>query len=63
MKQFKKIDCIVQLVLLVAGVAWNLPALRNRSFLGNTPFIGSYFTLGGWQVLSAIVHMVQPFIQ
>ncbi len=60
MKKFKKIDCIVQAVLLLVALCWNLVGINRGSFLGNEPFIIPYFTIGGWQLMSALVHAIKP---
>lgn len=60
MKKFKKIDCIVQVILLLVALCWNLVGLSRGSFLGNEPFIIPYFTIGGWQLVSALVHAIKP---
>lgn len=60
MRQFKKIDCILQVGLLLVAFSWNLAALLRGNFVGNDPFIAAYFAVGGWQFLSTVVHMLKP---
>ena len=60
MKQFKKIDWIVQAALIIMGIAWNLSGLARGRFIGNEPFIIPYFVTGGLQLMSTVVHAVQP---
>lgn len=60
MKKFKKIDCIVQAVLLLAALCWNLLGVSRGRFLGNEPFVIPYFTIGGWQLMSVLVHAIKP---
>lgn len=60
MKKFKKIDCVVQVVLLLAALCWNLAGISRGRFLGNDPFIISYVIVGGWQLISALAHAVKP---
>ncbi len=60
MKKFKKIDCIVQAVLLLAAIVWNLAGFAQGHFLGNEPFIIPYFAIGGWQLMSVVVHAIKP---
>ena len=49
MKKFKKIDCYIS-VLLMAG-------FTVMSFVNmDSTFITGYFVVGGWQVISMVVH-------
>lgn len=49
---FKKIDCILQAVLIVLGVCVSASA---HDLLDEAFFFG-YFLVGGWQLLSVFVH-------
>jgi hypothetical protein len=53
MKGIKKADYIIQIVLIVAGLILGLTAKR---VLDDEQFFIGYFAVGGWQVLSVIVH-------
>jgi hypothetical protein len=53
MKGIKKADYIIQIVLIIAGLVLGLTAKR---VLDDEQFFIGYFTVGGWQVLSAIAH-------
>ena len=53
MKGIKKADYIIQGLLIVAGLILGLTAKR---VLDDEQFFIGYFTVGGWQVLSAIAH-------
>jgi hypothetical protein len=53
MKGIKKADCIIQGLLIVAGL---IMALTARRVLDDEQFFVAYFMVGGWQVLSVIVH-------
>jgi hypothetical protein len=57
MKIFKKIDVTVQLLLILAASIVNL--LFQRDFLSEYLMV-SYFIVGGWQILSVIVHALNP---
>jgi hypothetical protein len=50
MKLYKQIDFIIQILLFVCGVI--------ISFDPRWLFIYSYFIVGGWQLLSVIVHLI-----
>jgi len=47
---FKKIDAYAQVLLIVAGVIFSIAIHDDESIL-------SYFIVGGWQVLSALIHL------
>ena len=53
MKGIKKADYIIQGLLIVAGLVMVLTAKR---VLDDEQFFIAYFMVGGWQVLSVIVH-------
>lgn len=53
MKTFKRIDCVLQAVLIVLGIGM---AIASGEILSEL-FFAAYFIVGGWQVLSAIVHL------
>ena len=50
MKKFKKIDAWISLVL-IAGFA--IATIINRDYT----FLLGYFVIGGWQVISMLVHV------
>ncbi len=52
MLAFKRIDCIVQVVVIVAGLCM---AFAVQEVLNET-FFAAYFMVGGWQLLSVVVH-------
>jgi hypothetical protein len=49
MKQFKLIDFYTSIGLIVG-------CLLTGIFIDNTAFIAAYFIVGGWQVISMLVH-------
>ncbi len=51
MKKFKEVDMWISIVLIVG---FSIATLINR----DTTFIIGYFVVGGWQVISMIVHAV-----
>jgi hypothetical protein len=53
MKRFKQIDCIVQVLLIVGSLLTYFMQASNGVIDG---FI-VYFVVGGWQLLSAVVHL------
>lgn len=53
MKGIKKADYIIQGLLIVAGL---ILALTAERVLDDEQFFIGYFTVGGWQMLSVIVH-------
>ena len=53
MKGIKKADCIIQGLLIVAGL---IMALTAERVLDDEQFFVAYFIVGGWQILSVIVH-------
>lgn len=52
MKIFKSIDLIVQLFTIVLGVVFGLIHMEYGFYF--------YFIVGGWQVLSCLIHAVFP---
>ena len=50
MKKFKKIDTWISIVLITA---FAIATILNRNFT----FIIGYFVVGGWQVISMLVHV------
>jgi hypothetical protein len=50
MKNFKKFDAWIS-ILLIAG--FSVPTIINRDYT----FIIGYFVVGGWQVISMLVHV------
>lgn len=56
MKRFKQIDCIVQcLVILLSFLGYFIVGARGLA----DGFI-VYFLVGGWQLLSAVIHLFRP---
>lgn len=53
MKAFKTADCVIQGLLMLAGLFFALQA--NSLHLDIGLFLG-YFLVGGWQIISVIVH-------
>jgi hypothetical protein len=49
MKEFKIIDCWISIILIPAFVIFGFITMNDKSFNG-------YFIVGGWQVVSMIVH-------
>jgi hypothetical protein len=62
MKAFKTIDIVAQALLLLFMMYAIL--FRSNNLLGGNSssmwFFGSYFMLGGWQLLSCVVHLAWP---
>ncbi len=54
MKLFKSIDNIIQLLLIAGAFILNL--FSRGGLLDSVYFFPSYFVVGGWQVLSVIIH-------
>lgn len=54
MKSFKTFDFIIQAILITAALLWHLSG--NRRMFDDDSFFTSYFLVGGWQVLSVIIH-------
>ncbi len=53
MKSFKRVDCIIQGVLIALGL---VVVLGSGQMLDDPMFFASYFVVGGWQLISVIVH-------
>lgn len=53
MRSFKKIDCVIQGVLIVLGLVMGL---SSRQGLDDTAFFAGYFLVGGWQLISVFIH-------
>lgn len=53
MKRFKQTDCIVQLLLITGSLLIYFMQLSNGVIDG----FMVYFIVGGWQLLSAVVHL------
>lgn len=53
MKAFKTMDYIIQAMLIITGLVIGLQAKR---FLDDEAFFLGYFLVGGWQLISVIVH-------
>lgn len=53
MRSFKKIDCVIQGILIVLGLVMGV---SSRRMFDDTAFFAGYFLVGGWQLLSVIVH-------
>ncbi len=61
MLSFKKVDAYAQVLLIVAGIIFSIVmqndiSILNVSLQGDVFFL-SYFVVGGWQVLSALIHL------
>jgi hypothetical protein len=54
MRSFKRIDCIIQGLLIVLGLVMGLSSGEMLS--DDLTFFGGYFLVGGWQLISVIVH-------
>jgi hypothetical protein len=52
MKIFKLVDMIVQLITIILGVVFGLIYMQYAHY--------SYFIVGGWQVLSCLIHGLFP---
>lgn len=57
MKTFKKIDWIMQLVMISLAVLLSVRFKAN--FLGET-FMYSYILVGSWQLISVLIHFFFP---
>jgi hypothetical protein len=57
MKLFKTIDWIGQLLLIVIGA---LLALFRKADILSADFTAAYLLVGGWQLLSMLVHLFLP---
>lgn len=57
MIDFKRFDWIFQLILLVGSILF---FLVNQNRFMDFEFILSYFVIGGWQLISILVHMFYP---
>jgi hypothetical protein len=53
MKSFKNIDCTIQGVLIILGLVMGV---SSRRMFDDTTFFAGYFLVGGWQLISVIVH-------
>ncbi len=56
MKAFARLDVIIQVILIVSGLAIGLGVMAG-SIHGDYMFV-PYFLVGGWQIFSVIVHLV-----
>ena len=56
MKAFARLDVVLQVILIVSGLAIGLGVMAN-SIQGDYMF-APYFMVGGWQILSVFVHLV-----
>lgn len=54
MKKFKKLDLSINIILILGSVAYAIIMSNEYSLLG-------YFVVGGWQLLSMIVHEVNGY--
>jgi len=57
MIRFKKIDVIIQICLITAAILINL--IRQSDILSEL-FLSGYLIVGGWQLISAIIHFIRP---
>ena len=56
MKPFARLDVVIQVILIIIGIAIGL-AVASNSIQSDYMFV-PYFLVGGWQILSVIVHLV-----
>lgn len=56
MKAFARLDVVIQVILIISGLAIGLATMTN-SIHGDYMFF-PYFMVGGWQLFSVIVHFV-----
>jgi hypothetical protein len=56
MKAFARLDVIIQVILIVSGLAIGFGVMAG-SISGDYMFV-PYFMVGGWQIFSVIVHLV-----
>lgn len=54
MIRFKTIDYMIQILMITLAV------LGSLSFRDESVFLMSYFIVGGWQILSVLVHFFYP---
>jgi hypothetical protein len=52
MKQFKKIDMWISIVLIIAAMIW----VKNFDEITT-----SYFIIGGWQIISMVIHIIKKW--
>lgn len=57
MLRFKQFDWIFQAMLIVIFIAFNV--ITKKDIL-STSFFAMYFTVGGWQLISVIIHFFLP---
>lgn len=53
MRTYKLVDCWIQAILILAGLLFALSGYQFDSL-----FFGAYFTVGGWQIMSVILHRI-----
>ena len=53
MRTYKLLDCWIQAILIVLGLVAGLYGNQSDSMI-----FGGYFTVGGWQILSVILHRI-----
>lgn len=56
---FKRFDWIFQMILILGSPLF---FLVNQKRLNDFEFVFSYFLVGGWQLISIIVHMFYPAV-
>lgn len=59
MKKFKMIDCWVSAILIVIFTVLSIPASIKTGWMLNNTVLTGYFVVGGWQVISMIVHSIK----
>ncbi len=60
MKTFKIVDFWVSVLLILSFAIISIPACIGRGLLNETLLTG-YFVVGGWQVISMIVHVITGY--
>ena len=53
MRTYKLLDCWIQGILIVLGLLFGFYGNQSDSMI-----FGGYFTVGGWQILSVILHRI-----
>lgn len=56
MKAFARLDVIIQVILIISGLALGLAVMTNS--IHSDYMFFPYFLVGGWQIFSVIVHLV-----
>lgn len=59
MRTFKVTDCIIQFLLIAVCLASFIKGTSTVLTLSNRNFFIFYFSIGGWQLVSTLVHLFQ----